>query len=1157
MLADPPQPVTQKQLQLNVNIHHADKQTALRTIMDPGAEANLVSKTLVKFLGATPSGNFSGNLSALGRNNKLGSKPEIFNLLVGNAHMGYSPETTPFLCLDDSQMGDHDMILGLPWFCQIDPRVEWAERKIAFAGTDRKRLFDPHLPPQSKPSFISADELAVLEEDDDIVSVSVMMASATHSGIDISPPKLPEQYAEFKDVFSKKGSENLPPHRQWDHEIVLESGTKVPFGPIYNLSEMELKVLKDYLDRNLENGFIRYSTSPAGAPILFVKKKDGSLRLCVDYRGLNAVSIKNRTPLPLISNTFDRLQGANYYTKLDLRDAYNLIRIREGDEWKTAFRTRYGHFEYMVMPFGLANAPATFQTYINQALSSVVDICCVVYLDDILIYSKTLEDHDRDVKRVLTLLRKHRLYAKMEKCQFSVQKVEFLGFIITPEGISMDPERITTVLNWPVPKTIKQLQSFLGFANFYRRFIYGYSKMSAPLTKLIKGQPKHLAWNPQAQTALDELKKAFTKGPLLRHFDPALRIVLFTDASDYAVSGIITQEFEGQYHPIAFHSRKLIAAELNYDTPEKEMLAIVDCFKHWRHYLEGARQTITLRTDHKNHESFFSKKTLSRRQARWAELLSGYDVRIDYQPGKTNPADGPSRRPDYRLLKPQVAAVEVEEDTDQTLWSDLAAATATCPQMQTVAAHATQDQSEDQKPDWQLENGVLLFQNRIFVPTDALRLRVIRLHHDSPMAGHMGTERTLELLSRNFYWGKMSQWVKRYVTSCEVCARSKKSRHKPHGELNSLPVPDSKWQSVTMDFVTDLPLSTVNRYDAILVVVDRLTKMSHYVPCHKNTTAEQLAKLILTEVIRYHGIPESYISDRGTQFKSKFWTELCRLQGTSRRLSTAYHPQTDGQTERQNQTMEQYLRAYVNYQQDDWVDFLPLAEFAYNNSVHATTGMTPFFANYGRHPRFAATSLPKAHQESQSPAAELFKKQMDKVTEILQDRISKASNYQAGYYNQKHEPVTYAVGDQVYLRTDNIKTKRVCRKLDHTKIGPYTILDRVGLQAYRLDLPSNVNIHNVFHISYLEPYRKNDIPGRVKEPPPTIEVDGEFEYYVEEILDSKVRKNSPNSFRYLVKWQGYDNPIDYTWEPVEHLIESLDAIADFHAKYPNKPRPKS
>jgi hypothetical protein len=301
------------------------------------------------------------------------------------------------------------------------------------------------------------------------------------------PTAVPIEYAEFADVFEPTNSQKLPPHRPGiDHEIPLISNVKPVYGPIYNLSETELQALKEYIDNMVAKGFIRPSKSPFGSPVLFVKKPDGSLRLCVDYRKLNDITIKNCYTLPLISELFDRLKNAKYFTCLDMADAYNQLRIAEGDEYKTAFRTRYGHFEYLVMPFGLTNAPASFQAYANDCLREFLDVFCIVYLDDVLIFSDTLEEHVGHVKKVLSLLREYGLTCKLSKCEFHVSSVSFLGFIISPDGISMEPDRVMAITEWPILISAHDVQIFLGFANFYRRFIEGYSRITAPISSLLR-----------------------------------------------------------------------------------------------------------------------------------------------------------------------------------------------------------------------------------------------------------------------------------------------------------------------------------------------------------------------------------------------------------------------------------------------------------------------------------------------------------------------------------------------------------------------------------------------------------------------------------------------------------------------------------------------
>jgi hypothetical protein len=409
----------------------------------------------------------------------------------------------------------------------------------------------------------------------------VRIATVSTAMGEVQPYVPDDRVKDFIDVF------NAPKHpipcEGVQHEI--QTTGDPPFGPLYNLSERELGALRDYLASALEKGWIRHSVSPAGAPILFVPKKDGGLRLCVDYRALNKVTVKNRMALPLISEILDRLTGKKFLSKLDLQDAYHRIPIAEGDRWKSAFRTRYGHFEYCVMPFGLTNAPATFQAYINKALAGLVDLICIVYLDDILIFSDSEEEHTKHVRAVLDRLRRYALYANPKKCSLFQREVDFLGYVVGADGIKMDQTRVDSIQDWPKPQSYSELQTFLGFVNFYRRFIEGYSHIARPLIDMLKGSKDGKKfgpwrWDPAAETAFSWLKEAFTKAPILAHFDPQRRIRVETDASKFAIAAILKQlQKDDQWHPIAFWSRKLIDAETRYDTHDQELLAIVAAFK--------------------------------------------------------------------------------------------------------------------------------------------------------------------------------------------------------------------------------------------------------------------------------------------------------------------------------------------------------------------------------------------------------------------------------------------------------------------------------------------------------------------------------------------------------------------------------------------------
>ncbi|MBW0564936.1 hypothetical protein O181_104651 [Austropuccinia psidii MF-1] len=390
---------------------------------------------------------------------------------------------------------------------------------------------------------------------------------------------VPPVYHQYLDVFSKVKAEKLPPHRACDHHIELE-GSLPPVGVLYSLSNQESETLRDYISENVEKGFIRPSSSSTGAPVLFVKKKDGGLRLCVDYRKLNAVTRKNKYPVPPMNQLLTVFNGSSIFSKIDLHGAYNLLRIKEGDEHLTCFRTKYGSYEYLVMPFGLTNAPASFQNLVNDIFYDLLDIYVVVYLDDIMVFSKSEEEHVTHVSTVLSRLRANNLFAKASKCLFHVTSVEYLGYVVSSEGLKMDQAKFQQILNWPPPRNLKALQSFLGFANFYCCFIKNYSKKISSLTSFLK-KDSCFPLNEEALRQFHQLKEAFTIAPILSHFDPSLPTIVETDASDYALGAVLSQISDSGKHPISFDRCKSLPAELNYEIYDKELLGIVWALKRW------------------------------------------------------------------------------------------------------------------------------------------------------------------------------------------------------------------------------------------------------------------------------------------------------------------------------------------------------------------------------------------------------------------------------------------------------------------------------------------------------------------------------------------------------------------------------------------------
>ena len=1123
---------------------------------------------------------------ALGRTMPILGKLRLRSKVQGNTKITWKGDVD-FLVMDLKRV---TILLGRLWLNEANPIIDFRRNRVVFRK--KKHPFQ-HILTQSPHDFRHATKNAITPVY--TIHLDPEVDNPAHPKIVI----LPTEYADYKGVFSEKKAELLPNHNAHQLHIDLEPGKLPPYGPLYNLSEQELQVLREYIDTHLKRGWIRPSTSSAGAPILFVKKKDGGLRLCVDYRGLNAITLKNRYPLPLIQESLSRLQNATIYTKLDLRDAYHRLRIKEGDEWKTAFRTRYGHFEYTVVPFGLTNAPGTFQGYINHALSDLLDVCCIVYLDDILIYSSNLEEHVQHVQNVLERLQNHQLYAKLSKCSFHQDKVDFLGYTISKNGIEMDPSRTETVRDWPIPTTVHEIRVFLGFTGYYRQFVKGYSRIALPLIKWTHKQPgqalagRKLRQEESMTVQLDEkaiqsfqqLKESFLRAPILAHFDPKRPTKVETDASSYAISGIISQLMPNhdnklQWRPIAFYSRKMTPAERNYDIHDQELLAIIASLKQWRHFLEGHLHPFELHTDHANLQGFMTIKSLTRRQTRWAEWLSSFHFTVKYKKGNLNPADPPSRRPDYakaaqkseqdirfgarmlytlqeKLQLPKIDRLPKGRSTENLLFINNQGSHKDHTQKETFLSSSKDDNIYDKirkeqeidvyaqniKKQLQLEEHnrplwvkawqdtpILKYREKVYVPEGKTRLKLLEQFHDDPMAGHFGISKTIEKITRIFYWPKMSQYVKDYVSTCPLCNHSKPRRFQKHGQLRPLPIPNGPWEDITMDLITELPESEYlhQTYNSILVIIDRYTKMAHYTPTRTTITAVDLAQIVLREVVRLHGTPRSITSDRGPIFTSAYWNEFCNHLHTKRQLSTAFHPQTDGQTERQNQTLEQYLRIFCNMEQDNWAQLLPYAEFAYNDAQHSATKQTPFFTNSGYHPTSPIQA--KIGQFKPSiPGAEELAKDFQGRNQSLKKNLEIAQKMQKKYYDQKHKPKTFQVGELVLLDTRNVRTQRPSKKLDYKYDGPFKIKEIINPQAYKLDLPQRLRIHPVFHISLLQSYTPDRFAKyRKNQPLQVVSLDTENVYEVDHIRDR--RRKPDGTWEYLIHWKGYDSEEDQ-WEP--------------------------
>lgn len=979
---------------------------------------------------------------------------------------------------------------------------------------------------------------------------------------------VPEQYREFAKVFSKAASERLPERKPYDHAIELVPNYQAFHSRVYPLSPNEQVALDEFLEEQKKKGYIRESKSPMSSPFFFVKKKDGTLRPVQDYRRLNEITVKNRYPLPIISQLIDALKNAKFFTKLDIRWGYNNVRIKEGDEWKAAFVTNRGLWEPLVMFFGLTGSPSTFQAMMNEIFKDlIVKGKVAIYLDDILIYTNDLEEHRAIVKEVLRRLEEHDLFLKPEKCEFEKPEVEYLGLIISHNCVKMDPVKVKAIKEWPVPKNVKEVQQFRGFANFYRRFIEGFSKITKPLDRLTR-KDVQWEWGPAEQEAFDTLKEKFASYPVLAIYNPEKETRIEVDASGFAVGAILSQkQDDGKWHPIAYLSESMSEAERNYEIYDREMLSIIRGLVQWRHYLEGLPEKFEIITDHKNLEYWKDPQNLSRRQARWARYLTRFDFFLTHRPGKQHGApDGLSRRADHfvsdshdnqdvTVLTPEHFRAAASKRGHAAVVQDkaLLRRIRECSDKDREVAEALEKVQNLGPPrlqkgleEWNSEQGLLLYRGKVYVPKNAeLRRDIVKIHHDSLAVGHPGRYKTLELVSRNYWWPGMSKFIHEYVDTCDACNRTKTFPAKPQGPLKPNEVPEGPWQIVTSDFIVGLPES--KGCNSIMVSCDRYGKGVHLSGTRDTVDAEGATDIYIRDVWRLHGTPKVLISDRGPQFASKFLRGIHKAVGTKPALSTAYHPQTDGQTERWNQEIEQYLRVFCNHHQDNWFDLLPFLEFALNQRVHEATGFTPFYLTYGYTPEWTVHANPMSNVPG-------LKDRLQALKEAREDTRAKleltAEQMKRFYDRHVREAPEFKVGDKVWLDAKNLHTDRPNQKLSDRRLGPYPVIEKVGDLNYKLKLPRRVHVHPVFHVSLLYPHKESQIPGRKQPEPPPVTVNGQEEYEVEEILDSRMFRRK---LEYKVRWKGFDKSYE-TWEPAENVEHAKKLVEDFHRRRPSAPR---
>ena len=849
-----------------------------------------------------------------------------------------------------SNLSTHLIFLRYDWLKKHNPQIDWKAKTLQFTCENEHTpgLLDPEIDDEEvEPKQLFMMDYEYFRNPSTDIAIAAGESKQTKTFEEI----VLEAYHEYKDIFAKEMFDELPLHRPWDYAIKLLPGNHKVDCKTYNLTTAEQKELDDFLEENLSTGRIQPSKSQFTSAFFFVKKKDSKLHPVQDYWKLNDIMVKNRYPLPLISELIDKLKNTKYYIKLDIQWGYNNIRMKEGDEWKAAFQTNRGLFEPWVMFFGLCNLPAIFQIMMNHIFCDLINKGkVIVYMDDIMIFTKTLNKHRQIIWEVLQILHENKQSLKHTKCDFETQETEYLGLIVSEGQIKMDPGKVKGVTNWPISKSHKELWGFLGFLNFYHWFIENFSKV-AHLLNALTSEKLPFKWTAKCQMAFKQLKEKITMAPALcmpNNEDP---FCIKTDGLGIGIGAILSQQQGDCWHPIAFISCSLNDAEWNYHAADLEMAAIIFALKEWRQYLLDTKHPFMILTDYKNLEYFTKPQDLSCWQAHWNQILQEYHYVIQHCPGKTNPADPLSWRPDFekgvkdniqiQILSP----LKSEESSSMKILSERvdtrtkaqekrkslhltmpeeSSSTEILPervntqamslkQLEMIESMVTKNQFCTKKfiieglklkdSLWYKKDNLIHWKTLLYIPPNPqLREQIIQQNHDHPLAGHPGIRHTLNLLKTWYYWPTIKWDIARYIKGCNKCQRVKTDTSGKKTLLNPNTVPDAPWKIILVDLIGPLPESKGK--NAIMVIVNQFSKMIRLFPVSTKITSQGVAKIFRDEIFKLHGIPKKMISDRGPQFVLSFMKELYSQLQIEGNPSTAYHPETNGQTERINAWVE-------------------------------------------------------------------------------------------------------------------------------------------------------------------------------------------------------------------------------------------------------------
>jgi transposase InsO family protein len=1013
----------------------------------------------------------------------------------------------------------HHVILGLPWLRRAG---------VTLSFDQAMRWNGKLLVPTRQPAAARSDSSSSQPTHCQTLNVKV---SAEHE------KTMAGLMAKYRQAFSKELRKRTPEQlrRAISCQLTLrDSNVRPVVSKERRKSPKEVETLIEAVKEMEAAGLIVKSESPwSSQPVLVKKYRDGvelpEKRPCWDYRAVNSRIVSDAHPLPLPEDMFDKLQGSCLFSKLDLTKGFWQIPLEEASRKVLAMATPLGLYEPSTMPFGMKNAPAVFQREMQRVFRDKLYRGVMVFIDDILIYSRTAEEHVQLVEWVLKRLTDEGYYAHPDKCEFFQKEVSFLGHVVSERGVAVQQHKVASVSNWPQPRNKKDVRAFLGLTGYYRKFIPEYSAIAAPLTDLTREAVK-FEWGDKEQTAFDDLKKRLTSAAVLAHPDSSRQYVVSTDASGFAISGVLMQDQAvGPRRPVAYFSRKLNAAEKRYATHEKELLAIVKAVEHWRCYLEGSAHPVLLLSDHRSLQHLNTQPYLSDRQARWVEKLSDFDFAIQYVPGSVNVvADALSRRADYEeestKERAEATAVDGANGSPPRVRVTLATTDTrsvsqirvdAMPLRDDMKAAALRDavyqemlgQPEPRTDGLTAAEGLLWTGEGLFYVPDDLELRRRLIHevHDTPTGGHMGLHKTMARLTNMCWWPGMKAMIADYVRGCVTCAATKPSLEKPAGTLRPLPIPEKPWRVISIDFVGPLP-RTPDYFNYILVAIDKFSKRAHFIPTTTNVTAKETAELLLNNVVRLHGLPEAIISDRGHEFVASLYQEVWKAMGTELRMSTAYHPQSDGQTERLNRELEQQLRTHANRTGTNWKQWLSVVEMHYNSDVHESTGKTPYEMDGvdWRDQWALAMRAPRA-AISNDGAIDLLR-DIRTTWEDARQVMLKMREHQRKNADRRRRDERYQVGDLVMLSTDKLAVGR--GKLKDRWVGPFSVKEAYpnGVNV-RLELPDEYSrLHPVFHVERLKRYVPSalDWPNRQQPERPRAKLsDGKKQYWAVRIIGKK------------------------------------------------------